>query len=138
VPDPKIRQRKFEWAEPEPPKLESEWTYQYQYQVGNKIKTATGLKTATATNVLLAGNTQVLTKAKLQAAVKALAAMPSNPPAFIIHPFAVKDLLDDSKVAVIDLETVEAKALIELWEENATWKKPEPKVYSFPSSSSLS
>lgn len=138
MPDPKIRQRKFEWAEPEAPTLTSEWTHQYQYKVGSKIKTPKGVFTVTSASASNAmAGAGVLTKKMLQDGVNMLKAMKSSPPVatmHMMHPFAIKDLLLDKDVAyAIDLEAIEQK-VIQQWEDNVIWGDDS----SPPSPSSLS
>lgn len=137
MPDPKIRQRKFDWAEPEAPTLTSEWQYTYAYKVGSKVKTPKGVFTVTSASASNAmQNTSVLTKASLQAAVKMLKEVSGPPPEMIMHPFAVKDLmeyadLDTSATIALDLEST--NKILESWLEGSTWEKE-----STPSPSSLS
>ncbi len=100
MPDPKIRQHVFDWA------------------------TEPTLKTATGSNAFLQSPT--LTKSNILAAMASLKGLnfnPLTPVMFMMHPFAVKDLMaiDDETTVVVDFETVEQKAIIQQWEGGKKW-----------------
>lgn len=123
MPDPKIRQRKFDWAEPE-----VDFTGLKHYNIDDSLLS----KTATGSNAMV-GN--VLTKSAMLKVVDMLKqASFKEPMGMIVHPFVVNDLLlDSTQEVVVDFETVE-KSVINQWLEGTSWEKE----FASPSPSSLS